>query len=166
MLTKMKTQAWKKYTRTAIIIAMIVAINSCKVTLPYSQPSDANNNKLYRDVSNADTSNIATISWKQMFTDTLLQLLVQEGINNNLDLKIAIARIKTAAANAKQSKLALLPGFDANGTATFEKVPSTQFGFPQAIPLAGNNQLGGGCMGKTNQRKKSRACIITAKRSI
>jgi outer membrane protein, multidrug efflux system len=154
MLTKMKTQAWKRYTRTAIVIAMIVAINSCKITQPYSQPSDAANNKLFRDAPNADTSNIATVSWRQMFTDTLLQSLVQEGINNNLDLKIAIARIKSAAANAKQSKLALLPEFDANGTATYQQVPSTQFGFPQAYLLQVTTSWEADVWGKLTSAKR------------
>jgi len=155
MLIKMKTQVWKRYSRTAIVIAMIVAINSCKVTQPYSQPSDANNNKLYRDASNADTSTIATISWKQMFTDTLLQSLVQDGINNNLDLKIAIARIKSAAANAKQSKLALLPEFDANGTASFQEVPATEFGFPQAYLLQVTTSWEADVWGKLTSAKRA-----------
>ena len=131
----MKRIAWEKYKWATIFIAIIITISSCKVTQQYKQPADAVNNKLYRDSSNNDTTNIANISWKQIFSDTLLQSLVQEGINNNLDLKVAVARMKTAAANFKQRKLALLPSVDANATATYQRVPSTQFGFPEAYLL-------------------------------
>src|SRR5450755_2001928 len=126
----MERLVWRRYTCTAIFVVMITMVTSCKVARPYSQPSDAARNNLYRDVSNADTTSIANISWKQMFSDTLLQALIREGISNNLDLKVAVARIKSAAANARQSRLALLPAVDANATATLQSVASTQFGFP------------------------------------
>ena len=98
----MKRQACSKYSFITIIFIVIIAmIVSCKVTRPYVQPADVISNKLFRDTTNTDTTNIANISWKQIFTDTLLQSLIQEGINNNLDLKVAVARIKAAAANVK-----------------------------------------------------------------
>src|ERR1700722_5721213 len=150
----MKRQAWEKYILIAMFIVTIVTINSCKITQPYKQPSDAVN-KLYRDALNADTTNIATISWKQMFADTLLQSLVQEGINNNLDLKIAVARIKSAAANARQSKLQLLPAFDGNATATYQEVPSTEFGFPQAYLLQVTSSWEADVWGKLTSAKRA-----------
>jgi NodT family efflux transporter outer membrane factor (OMF) lipoprotein len=90
-----------------------------------------------------------------MFSDTLLQSLVQEGINNNPDLKIAVARIKSAAANAKQSKLQLLPVFDANGTATYQEVPSTEFGFPQAYLLQVTSSWEADVWGKLASAKRA-----------
>jgi len=139
----------------AIVIVLIVIISSCKVTQPYKQPADATNNKLYRDTLNTDTTNIGTISWKQMFGDTLLQLLIQEGISNNLDLKVAIARIKTAAANFKQSRLAFLPAVDANPSATFQRVPSTQFGFPEAYLLQLTSSWEADIWGKLSSAKRA-----------
>jgi outer membrane protein, multidrug efflux system len=151
----MKTQAWRRYICLGIIIAMIALCNSCKVTHPYTQPLDATNNKLYRGQSNTDTTNIANISWKQMFSDTLLQSLVQEGINNNLDLKVAVARIKSAAANFKQSKLVFFPAVDANATATYQRVPSTQFGFPEAYLLDITTSWEADIWGKLSSAKKA-----------
>jgi multidrug efflux system outer membrane protein len=151
----MKRQAWEKYLWVAIFIVMIVTINSCKITQPYKQPSDSINNKSYRDASNTDTTNIATISWKEMFNDTLLQSLIQQGINNNPDLKIAVARIKSAAANAKQSKLQLLPAFDASATATYQEVPSTVFGFPQAYLLQVTSSWEADIWGKLTSAKRA-----------
>jgi len=100
------------------LLVLVILFASCKVTQPYQRPTDAVNNNLFRDSTFADTSNIATVPWEQMFGDTLLQSLIREGIQNNLDLKIAQARIHKAEANFNQSKSARLPSlnFSANGT--------------------------------------------------
>src|SRR5579871_274600 len=138
------------------ILVMIGMINACKITQPYHQPNDAVSSKLFRDSSNNDSAkNIANISWKEMFTDTLLQSLIREGINNNLDLKVAVARIKAAAANFKQSKLALLPNVDVNPTATFQRVPSTQYGFPEAYLLQVTTSWEADVWGKLSSAKRA-----------
>ncbi|MFT3935274.1 MAG: efflux transporter outer membrane subunit [Chitinophagaceae bacterium] len=102
--------------------------SSCKVTQPYKQPSGIANNQLYRDINAGDTSNMANISWKELFTDTTLQSLIAEGINNNLDLKVAVARMKQAQANFDQSKKAFLPSLNANASATFQQLSNVQLG--------------------------------------
>lgn len=139
----------------SIVGAMIVLMVSCKITQPYKQPADVAGNKLYRNVSVTDSNNIAAISWKQMFNDTLLQKIIAEGIENNLDLKVAVARIKAAAANFKQSKLALLPIIDANATGSYQRVPSTQFGFPQAYQLYINTSWEADIWGKLGSARRA-----------
>lgn len=156
----MERLAWRKHTWPAIFAVIVTIVASCKVTQHYSQPSDAASNNLYRDISNADTTTIANISWKQMFSDTLLQALIQEGISNNLDLKVAVARIKSAAANARQSRLALLPAIDANATATLQSVPSTQFGFPEAYQLYISSSWEADIWGKLTSAKRASLALL------
>lgn len=151
----MKRKANAEFRNFATVMLLVAITSSCKVTQPYKQPDNATNNRLYRETSNTDTTDIATISWKQMFSDTLLQSLVQEGISNNLDLKVAIARIKTASANFKQSKLALLPSLDANPSATFQRVPSTEFGFPEAYLLQLTSSWEADIWGKLSSAKRA-----------
>jgi multidrug efflux system outer membrane protein len=153
--TMMKSQAGTGYIWAALFAVMGVINSSCKVTQPYKQPADAASNKLYRDNQPTDTSNLATIPWRQMFSDTILQTLVLEGINNNLDLKVAIARIKTAAASFTQSRLALLPSVDANASATFQRVPLTQFGFPEAYLLQLSSSWEADVWGKLKSAKRA-----------
>lgn len=117
-----------------IIFINLILFISCKVTQPYTQqavPSVLS----YRNSVDNDTTNIANISWRDLFSDTTLQSLLQEGIANNLDLKVAVARIKSAAATFKQSKQAFFPDVSAGATASAQKVASTQFGFPYAYQL-------------------------------
>ncbi len=151
----MKRHSWENYIWMVRIITTIIIINSCKITQPYKQPSDSINNKLYRGVSINDTTSIASLSWRQMFRDSLLQSLIQEGINNNLDLKIAVSRIKSATANFKQSKLQLLPALDADATATYQRVPDTQFGFPQAYLIDVTTSWEADIWGKLTSAKRA-----------
>lgn len=117
--------------------AVTILFVACKVTQPYRTPATLANPGLYRDTLDktsappagasgtvgTDTTSIATLPWKALFVDTLLQKLIQEGIDSNLDLKIAVARIKEAQANFRQSKQAFLPSLGANASATLQKSP-------------------------------------------
>lgn len=97
-----------KSVRTTLYILASLIIVSCAVKRPY-QVQDVAPGKLYRDIDTTDTATIASISWKDMFTDPLLQSLIQEAINNNNDLKIAQARTREAEATFAQSRAALFP---------------------------------------------------------
>ncbi|HJT74174.1 MAG TPA: TolC family protein, partial [Chitinophaga sp.] len=113
--------------RKALLVAALVTMTaSCKVTKPYQRPEQVADNALFRDVNTTDSTTIANMPWQQLFTDTDLQALIQEGISNNLDLKIAVARIKSASANLQQSKLAFLPTLDATASVTKKKLSVAQ----------------------------------------
>lgn len=106
--------------KNLLLLIAFVGIVSCKVTETYKHPAGMVDNKLYRDINTTDTFNIANIPWKKLFTDSLLQALIQEGIDNNLDLKIAVARINQARANLRQSKAALYPTLSVNANIPVE----------------------------------------------
>lgn len=101
----------------------LLAFSSC---IPrFRQVREPVPENLYRDVSTQDTATLAVIPWRDIFTDADLQSLIEEGIKNNLDLKIAATRIEQASANLMQSRLALLPSLNAGATAEFQKQPVT-----------------------------------------
>jgi len=114
--------------RLLLALALVAALHACKVTTPYRQAARVASDSLYRDTTITDTTSIATLPWRQLFPDTLLQTLIQEGIDNNLDLKIAVTRMRQAEANLRQSKAAFFPSLDANAGASLQKTagsPST-----------------------------------------
>jgi len=117
--------------RQPCFILFVVLLGACKVIAPYHPGPHRIDNSLYRDTTRAgnqpvsDTTTIALLPWRQMFTDTVLQNLIQEGIDNNLDLKAAVARIREAQANLRQSKDALLPSLNAGASVTLQKSPFT-----------------------------------------
>lgn len=105
--------------RLALVFSVITFSVACKVTQPYHAPI-VNTTKLYREVDSPDTVNIAKLHWKEMFTDTLLQKLIAEGIAQNLDLQSAYSRTRQAQAYFQQSKLAFLPSLDGDATALLD----------------------------------------------
>ena len=98
---------------------------SCRVTKPYIPPAEQLNG-LYRDADTTDTTTIANLRWEEIFTDTILQGLIREGIQRNLDLQIAYTRIQQAQAYYEQSRLAFYPNVNANLSASTARVTNSQ----------------------------------------
>ncbi|MGO4291228.1 efflux transporter outer membrane subunit [Chitinophaga sp. RAB17] len=97
---------------------LAVMLSACHIVRPYQSPGIADKN-LYRDATTTDTNTIATLHWKDIFTDTLLQQLITTGIGNNLDLQVAWSRMRQAAASYSQSRQALYPAVNADASAAF-----------------------------------------------
>jgi len=67
--------------------------------------------------------------WKQ-FNDETLDKLVDDALNANHDLRIAVGRLAEARAARHQSLYDLGPTVTASGGHTTEKIPTVQSGFP------------------------------------
>jgi multidrug efflux system outer membrane protein len=119
-----------------ITVAATVVFASC-VTKKYQQPA-LNTHNLYRDTIITDTNSIANLPVNQLFTDTVLQNLIQAGLRENLDLKTAVQRINEADANLRQSRAAFLPSLGANAAATRAKQSQAGLNFPAAIASSFN----------------------------
>lgn len=115
----------KVFKRKELLLIFIV-MASCNVTKKYQRPDNIVSNNLYRGTTPTDTATIADIPWMQMFPDTALQSLIRQGLDNNLDLQIAVIRIKKAAANLRQSGQAFLPSLSGTASATEKKLNATQ----------------------------------------
>ncbi|MFD1469410.1 efflux transporter outer membrane subunit [Hymenobacter caeli] len=92
-------------------------LGACAALHPYQGPNAAAPN-LYRGAGTADTASIATMPWRAVFADAPLQKLLEEGLSQNLDLRIAVTRIQRAQANLAQSRAQFLPSLSARGSAT------------------------------------------------
>lgn len=56
-----------------------------------------------------DSVSLASMSWRELFTDSCLQILIEEGLANNTDLQIALQKVNEAEAVLQASSLVLLP---------------------------------------------------------
>lgn len=121
------------YRKIFLTLISIGLWTSCKVTKPYQKPELLSASS-YRDVKNADTSNMAGMKWSDVFTDTVLNQLIRQGLAVNLDLKIAVARINEAQAALRQSKAAFLPGVNGNLA-----VKQSRLAFPQGFGMISNS---------------------------
>ncbi|MFV0470141.1 MAG: TolC family protein, partial [Dysgonomonas sp.] len=92
------------------IITIVATVSSCKVYTKYERPDDLSVSSSYRGVNEeSGTLTIASLSWKDMFTDPYLQTLIKIGLEKNTDLRIARLSIEQAEASLKSAKLAYLP---------------------------------------------------------
>ncbi|MCX6268775.1 MAG: efflux transporter outer membrane subunit [Bacteroidetes bacterium] len=95
-----------RYSKICILIVLFSAfltIEGCKVGPKYVRPT-MKTDSLFRFAQGADTSSMANIEWISLFKDTVLHRLVQTGLKNNYDIRIAFARIEEARAAFKQSR--------------------------------------------------------------
>ena len=136
---------------------------ACSIVRPYQQPTVRTEN-LYRDVTTTDTTSLADNTWAQMFTDVPLQKLLQEGIANNYDLKVAVARLAQAAASFRQSRSALLPTISVGPQVTQQKLSQTQggefFNFDRLYQVSASASWEVDVWGKLRSSKKAAAAAV------
>ena len=76
------------------------------------QPAETTPDNLYgEEVAVDDTTNFGNVNWRELFTDPQLQALIEQGLQNNTDLRSAQLQIEEAEAALMSAKLAFLPSF-------------------------------------------------------
>jgi multidrug efflux system outer membrane protein len=123
----------RHYIYYTLVGISFLSLASC-VTKKYETPPVLSDN-LYRDVVTTDSSSIADLSWKALFSDAILQDLIEQGLKENLDLKQAIERIKIAEATLNQSRAAFLPTLTGDLSATDAKQSTAALNFPPGINI-------------------------------
>ena len=81
--------------------------------------ADIPTEKLYRNIpAGIDTTTLASMSWREMFTDRKLQFLIETGLRQNTDLNVARLRVEAAEAALMTARLSYLPslGISAEGS--------------------------------------------------
>lgn len=93
-----------------LCLFLIVELNGCHIYKAYERPDVAVADSLYRQsVPAADTTSLASLSWRELFTDPQLQQLIETGLNHNTDLGIVRLKVKEAEALLMTSHLSYLP---------------------------------------------------------
>ncbi|TVZ15260.1 TolC family protein [Maribacter sp. MAR_2009_72] len=122
---------FSKIIRITSVIILPLLLVSCFSAKTYERPeSELLNAQYFRtDSLQKDSVSIATISWKQLFTDPILQGYIEEGLTNNIDIRQAIQQIMIAEAYLKQGKAGYLPTLNASAQYTHNELSAnSQFG--------------------------------------
>lgn len=102
---------------------------SCFASKQYEQPQVVYEANYRTDNLPSDTLTIARISWKELFTDPILQNYIEEGLKNNIDIRVALQQIRIAEAYVKQGRASYFPSLNGNAKYSYQKLPSNnQFG--------------------------------------
>lgn len=104
-----------------LTVILIFLLTGCNLYRNYSRPQGLPVESLYNDSTmlGSDTlQSLGSMSWRELFTDSILQSLIDEGLRSNTDLQIAILRIDEAEAELSAARLAFLPSatFSPNGS--------------------------------------------------
>ena len=92
-------------------------MTSCGLYNKYERP-EVNAKGIVRDVQSttdtlavADTASFGNLPWREVFTDTQLQSLIETGLANNTNLLNAALNVKMVEDQLMIAKLAFVPGF-------------------------------------------------------
>lgn len=93
-----------------IAVAVLLLTGSCSTYKKYSRPDEICTENLFgEEITASDTLTIASIPWRDFFKDHRLQNLIDTGIVNNSDLRIASLRVRQAEATLSAARMAYLP---------------------------------------------------------
>ena len=109
--------------RIIIGLLLLTGLSGCHIYRTYERPELSGVDSLYRvPAMTEDTMSLADFSWKELFTDTVLQQLIEKGIANNTDLNIARLKVREAEALLTSSKLAYLPSVSLTPQGTIKSI--------------------------------------------
>ncbi len=116
--------------RIFLMLAVPVVLSSCFAAKNYERPDEVVNQANFRtDNLPQDSLTMANVSWKELFTDPFLQAYIEEGLTNNIDIRIALQRILAAEAYVKQGRAGFLPTLQGSAQYTHQELsPNSQFG--------------------------------------
>ena len=115
--------------KTLVFPLVILSLQSCFVAKEYERPEVVKEENYRTDSLPQDSITMADVSWKDMFKDPILQKYIEEGLENNIDIRVAMQQILAAEAYLKQGKASYFPSLSGNASLTHQELSSnSQFG--------------------------------------
>ena len=156
-----KNSLWSFSVAVFCLLALAV-LNSCGVYKKYQSQSDAPKDLFGTGDSIAQAamndSSIAKISWREFFTDPLLQQLIDSALARNTDMRSARLTVEQAQASLRAAKLAYIPSLSLNPQTSISSTMNTGGSFSSAsysynIPLQLDWNIGISSSVTVNKRK-------------
>ena len=92
------------------VAASAALLSSCGIYTSYKPATEVPEQLFGEEVIVEDTTSIASLSWRALFTDPDLVALIEQGLANNTDYLTAGLKVQEAEAALLSAKLAYLPG--------------------------------------------------------
>ena len=154
----------KKLSNIFIAAAVSLMLTGCGIYNKYSQntptPADAFGHDASIQAATSETT-IAQMSWREFFTDPLLQQLIEQVLANNTDLNSARIAVEKSQASLTAAKLAYLPSLALapQGTlSSFDKSAATKtYNLP--LQLSMDIDVFGSI---TNKKRAAKAVLLQA----
>lgn len=115
-------QIMNKFKIILIVLVLTILPTGCLVGPKYAKPEDQNAANFNNGPANADTlATVVNVKWFDLFNDDVLKGLITKGLENNYDMRIAMARIERTRAELGYTKADLLPAIGYNATVNSNK---------------------------------------------
>ena len=144
-----------------ILLVLTFFAASCKVMHLGKFPELKADSSLYRDLDISDSSSIALVPWRELFTDTCLQIIIEKAVSNNPDMQVAIARVKKAEAAFRQSRAEFFPSLNAGFNATYQS-ETGGIGIPEYYQLFASTSWEADIWGKFRSAKRASLASLMA----
>ena len=110
--------------RRTLIVALAAALTACTVGPDYKRPSVAMpaSFRAPEPLPASQAASLASLQWFEIFKDDKLQELIRTALQQNYDLRDAVARVEAARAGLGITRSAQFPNFDANGAVDINRL--------------------------------------------
>jgi multidrug efflux system outer membrane protein len=111
------------------LIACSILLQSCFVAKDYKRPDITVADQFKAEQVSADSTSLASVSWRVFFKDEVLASYIEKALAHNLDIRTALQNVNIAEAYMKQGKAGYFPTFSIGPNYTFSRTSAnTQFG--------------------------------------
>lgn len=114
-----------------VVLPVLVAfvMQSCFTAKTYERPEVQTDNLYRMETVSTDTTSLGDLAWNNLFTDAQLQQYINQGLQNNLDIRMAMQNIAASEAYMKQGKAGYFPSIGLGADWTHQELSkNSQFG--------------------------------------
>ena len=135
-----------------------LALNSCGIYKKYEPVATLPENLYREEIAPADTFSIGNISWRDLFTDPALQSLIERGLANNTDLRIAHLKVQEAEVALMTSRLSYLPSLSLDPQGTTSSFNKAKASWTYNVPVSASWEID--IFGRlTNAKRQAKAAL-------
>lgn len=150
------------YKNTFLLTVAAFSLSGCGIYTSYKPATDVPENLYREEVAETDTSGIGALAWQELFTDPQLQALIEEGLENNTDLRTAHLRVQEAEAALMTSRLAYLPALSLTPQGTISSFDGSKASKSYQLPVSTSWEID--IFGKlTNAKRSAKAALEETK---
>ena len=151
----------KRLSNIFVVITVSLLFTGCGLYNKYESKTTVPADAFGIDVNTDNNSSIAEMSWREFFTDPLLQDLIEQVLVNNTDLNSVRIAVEKSEASLKAAKMAYLPSLYFSPQGTLGKFDDNPWSKTYNLPLQLSMDVD--VFGSiTNKKRASQAVLLQA----
>lgn len=151
-----------KYTNIIAVAALSLMLASCGIYNKYESKGTVPDNVFGTEVTVDKSGSVAQLSWREFFTDPVLQSLIESALEQNTNLNSARIAVEKSEASLKSARLAYLPSFNFAPSGNVASFNNSAAAWTYSLPL--QMSWDPGLFGtNTTKKRKAEAVLMEAR---